>query len=183
MKIEKVNENQMVFYRDEFMENIPLSKSVVTGDLRYAANLGLIERSPQRMEGTCHYEYRICPTPKPAINTEGLTEIQISHLTNILRYFGENDFTIALLAERSNTSPSTIGFHMANLYERGLLHMERRGGHPSIYHLIVTPESHPECFLQSDEEMKTLSEAGSSRMIRPGYAASSPLRSVAMAGA
>lgn len=55
----KVDENQMVFYRDEFMKSIPLSRSVVTGDLRYAANLGLIERSPQRMEGTCYYEYRI----------------------------------------------------------------------------------------------------------------------------
>lgn len=178
----KIDENQMVFYRDEFMKSIPLSKSVVTGDLRYAANLGLIERSPQRMEGTCYYEYRICSTPKPAINTEGLTESQIFHLTNILRYFGENDFTIGLLAERSNTNPSTIGFHMGNLHERGLLYMERRGGHPSVYHLMVTPESHPECFSQSDDEAKMPSEAVSSRTIRSGYTVSSSLRGVAMAG-
>ena len=53
----KLDEKQTVFYRDEFVKSVPFSKSVVTGDLRYAANLGLIERSPQRMEGTCQYEY------------------------------------------------------------------------------------------------------------------------------
>ena len=181
----KLEEKQTVFYRDEFVKSVPFSKSVVTGDLRYAANLGLIERSPQRMEGTCYYEYRICSTLKPEINTEGLTDGQIVHLTNIYRCFGENDFTIGLLAEKTNTNPSTIGFHMANLHERGLLHMERRGGHPSLYRLMVTPESHPECFTQSNDEPKRLSDAETSGMTRSEYAAtiSSPQRSIAAAGA
>ena len=126
-----------------------------------------------------------CAKPKPEINTKGLTEGQIVHLTNIFRCFGENDFTIGLLAEKTNINPSTIGFHMANLHERGLLHMERRGGNPAIYHLMVTPESHPECFTQSDGETKRLSDAESSGMTRSEYAAtvSSPQRSIAAAGA
>ena len=181
----KLDEKQTVFYRDEFVKSVPFSRSVITGDLRYAANLGLIERSPQRMEGTCYYEYHICATLKPEINTKGLTEGQIVHLTNIFRCFGENDFTIGLLAEKTNTNPSTIGFHMANLHERGLLHMERRGGNPSIYHLMVTPESHPECFTQSNDETKRSSDAETSGMTRSEYAAtvSSPQRSIAAAGA
>ena len=181
----KLDEKQTVFYRDEFVKSVPFSRSVITGDLRYAANMGLIERSPQRMEGTCHYEYRICATLKPEINTKGLTEGQIVHLTNIFRCFGENDFTIGLLAEKTNTNPSTIGFHMANLHERGLLHMERRGGNPAIYHLMVTPESHPECFTQINDEPKRSSDAESSQVTRSEYAAtvSSPQKSIAAAGA
>lgn len=43
---------------------------------------------------------------------------------------------------------------MANLHERGLSYMERRGGPPSVFHLMVTLESHLVCLSQGDDVAK-----------------------------
>lgn len=178
----RVDEDQLVFYRDDFIEFNPHSKSVVTNDLRYAANLGLIERSAQRLEGTNGYEYRICEAPSSDVNIDGLTEGQIFYLTHIYRNFGQQEFTIGQIAEQVNANPSTAGFHMANLHERGLLRMRRRGNRPSTYQLAICPDDYPECFDDCDRDAEMQMLTSSARTVRAGYAASAPLRTAVAVG-
>lgn len=143
---ERILSGRMVFRREELSSWRKFCKSVLTKDLCYAINLGLIERSPKRIAGTCGFEYRICTFPRPSLNVEHLTELQIHYLSQVYRFFEMRDFTVIQLANRMQIKSGTVDYHLTNLRERGLLQMTSHGGYPARYRLVITPAEHSECF-------------------------------------
>ena len=180
---ERCRAGKLTFTRDEWKKVFPFTKSVITADLRYAMNIGLLERNEIHVKGggvLC--EYTICTELHDGVNTSGLTENQHHYLTEIHRRFGDGNFTGEKLALLMNTPVCTVGYHLSNLLDRKLLRCRKGSGHAYTYQLAVAPEEHPECFDLTDvkenrqEEVVAL-PAISSAM---GYAAAPSSGAVAL---
>lgn len=83
--------------------------------------------------------YYIPTEAVPEVRVKGLLPEMKSLMTEIYRRFGCGEFTLAQIAKGYEKK------RVMRLIKRGMICMERKSN-TYVYKLLVTPETHPECF-------------------------------------
>ena len=90
--------------------------------------------------------YVILPTPPPAVRDYGLTEMQTGFVTNLYRFFRNDQFTIRDCLSKMDAPAHVISFQIQNFVERDILQIMDTVGGLNYYQFTITPETHPKCF-------------------------------------
>ena len=143
----KIMEKGICRFTTEDWENeFHVSSSVYGNDLRRAVNLGIITKhcsSP----GSNQCYYTINTKLPDKVRTDDLTDIQKEYLTRIYRKYHDSDFTVEDIARLLGVKASSANFHLMNFAEREILFLKRQPGKAHRLGFAVTPENHPECFI------------------------------------
>lgn len=174
-----ISAGRITFTGSDWNQAVAMSKAVHTSDLRYAMNIGLIDRSETRIEGSSAYEYRICTEIHTGMNTAGLTKTQLQYLVMGYQFFANRVFTADKLSACMRIPVKTVAFHLSNLLDKGLVWCDKAKGRAFSYKLLVNPQSHPECFPEMPTYEKAQEEGSALPAISPqaGYAAA-PMRAM-----
>ncbi len=137
-----------------------VSKTVSGFDLRRALNIGLIRRLKGHPEGGVCF-YTLCNSNRRDYRGRELTGKQKGIISSLYTRYGKEQFTNEECAAVIGKEVSTTYFHLHNLVERKIVSQRGKIGQQHQYALLITPETHPECFPKQETKKEMTSEFGS----------------------
>ena len=130
------------FTKKDWCNEFHTTETITSTSLRRIVNLGYARR--QTIGG--QRAYVILPTPPPAVRDYGLTEMQTGFVTNLYRFFRNDQFTIRDCLSKMDAPAHVISFQIQNFVERDILQIMDTVGGLNYYQFTITPETHPKCF-------------------------------------
>ncbi len=142
--LERIESKDGMFTAAEWGEYFGISSWNYGNDLRRALNIGLIRKTAS--SGTSMCFYRLCDHIRKGVRTDDLTSSQKQYLSRLYGFFAEEEFTVEDCADAMGQQASSSYFNLNNFAEREIVAQRGKIGQANRYVLLVTPDSHPECF-------------------------------------
>ena len=165
--IELLHSGKQRFTGDDWRRIAQVSKSAGGEDLRKASRMGLIRKTS--LHGASG-RYEIVETPPKAQRFSDLSIAEKYYLTRVFSQYGNREFTTNDFGELLGLSKYQTPLCLDSLFERGILERRREGYNQAAkYHIVITPEEHPECFaaaeIQSPKQKATYPRVAAGRRI------------------
>ena len=130
--LDLMSKGRTYFASKEYFKYFKLSDPALSNDLRLAVDYGILDYKLVIK----HSMYYIPDEIIPDVRVKDLTLEMKALLTEIYQRFGRGEFTARQIPKNTTRK---------KLVRRGVISMERKN-QTYVYRLLVTPETHPECF-------------------------------------